>query len=90
MLVRNGIDEVYTWQRFLCLISHTRAQYLIIIPIVLMAGAVFLIIDIVTGKFWARPFVLQFCLTVINEHRELSGMPFRKSLVNIFFQRIDT
>ena len=41
--------NVYTWRRFLRQISHARAHYLIIIPLLLMAGDTFFILDIATG-----------------------------------------
>ena len=44
-----ALMNVYIWRRFLRLISHSRAGYLIIIPIALMAGDVFFILDIATG-----------------------------------------
>jgi predicted MPP superfamily phosphohydrolase len=44
-----ALMNVYIWRRFLRLISHARVRYLIIIPIVLMAGDVFFILDIVIG-----------------------------------------
>ena len=44
-----ALMNLYTWRRFLRQISHAKARYLIIIPIVLMAGDVFFILDIATG-----------------------------------------
>lgn len=44
-----ALMNVYTWRRFLRLISHAKANYLIIIPIILMAGDTFFILDIATN-----------------------------------------
>lgn len=44
-----ALMNFYTWRRFLRQISHHRAKYLVIIPIVLMLGDVFFILDIATG-----------------------------------------
>jgi predicted MPP superfamily phosphohydrolase len=44
-----ALMNVYIWRRFLRLISHARVRYLIIIPLVLMVGDVFFILDIATG-----------------------------------------
>ncbi|WP_172597639.1 metallophosphoesterase [Sulfuriflexus mobilis] len=41
--------NIYIWRRFLRLISHAKVHYLIIIPILLMAGDGFFILDIATG-----------------------------------------
>jgi len=41
--------NVYTWRRFLRLLSYDKAGYLIIIPIVLMLGDIFFIVDIATN-----------------------------------------
>ncbi|MGD8811568.1 MAG: metallophosphoesterase [Thioalkalispiraceae bacterium] len=41
--------NLYTWRRFLRKISHRRARYLVIIPLFLMLGDIFFILDIVTG-----------------------------------------
>jgi predicted MPP superfamily phosphohydrolase len=48
-LLAMALMNVYTWRRFLRLISHRKAGYLVIIPIVLMLGDVFFILDIATG-----------------------------------------
>lgn len=48
-LLAMALMNIYTWRRFLRLISHARVHYLIIIPILLMIGDSFFILDIVTG-----------------------------------------
>lgn len=44
-----ALMNVYIWRRFLRLISHARVRYLIVIPITLMLGDIFFIVDITTG-----------------------------------------
>jgi predicted MPP superfamily phosphohydrolase len=44
-----ALMNVYTWRRFLRHISHDKVHYLVVIPIVLMLGDVFFILDIATG-----------------------------------------
>ena len=44
-----GLLNVYIWRRFLRLISHDKARYLISIPLVLFLGDVFFIADIITN-----------------------------------------
>jgi predicted MPP superfamily phosphohydrolase len=41
--------NVYTWRRFLRLLSYDKAGYLLAIPVILMLGDVFFIIDIATN-----------------------------------------
>lgn len=41
--------NVYIWRRFLRLVSYHKTAYLVAIPIILMIGDVFFILDIVTG-----------------------------------------
>ena len=41
--------NIYTWRRFLRLLSHGVGRYLMFVPIVLMLGDIFFIMDIVTG-----------------------------------------
>ena len=48
-LVVMTLFNVYIWRRFLRLISYDKSEYLIIIPIVLMLGDIFFIVDIVTN-----------------------------------------
>jgi predicted MPP superfamily phosphohydrolase len=48
-LLAMGLMNIYIWRRFLRLISHAKVHYLIIIPIALMAGDTFFILDIATG-----------------------------------------
>lgn len=48
-LLAMALMNFYTWRRFLHQISHDKAKYLVIIPIVLMAGDVFFILDIATA-----------------------------------------
>ncbi|NNG14707.1 MAG: metallophosphoesterase [Gammaproteobacteria bacterium] len=48
-LLAMALMNVYIWRRFLRLISHAKVHYLIIIPILLMAGDAFFILDIVMG-----------------------------------------
>lgn len=42
-----ALMNVYIWRRFLRLLSHRKAAYLIIIPVVLMLGDIFFILDII-------------------------------------------
>lgn len=48
-LVVMALLNIYIWRRFLRVISHDKARYLIAIPIVLMLGDVFFIVDIATN-----------------------------------------
>jgi hypothetical protein len=48
-LLAMALMNIYVWRRFLRLISHARVHWLIIIPVLLMAGDVFFILDIVTA-----------------------------------------
>lgn len=48
-LLAMALMNVYIWRRFLRLISHAKVHYLITIPILLMAGDTFFILDIATG-----------------------------------------
>ena len=41
--------NVYIWRRFLRLVSYHKTAYLVAIPIILLIGDVFFILDIVTG-----------------------------------------
>ncbi len=41
--------NVYTWRRFLRLLSYDKAGYLLAVPIILMLGDIFFIIDIITN-----------------------------------------
>jgi len=41
--------NVYTWRRFLRLLSHTKVHYLVVVPVVLMLGDVFFILDVASG-----------------------------------------
>lgn len=41
--------NVYIWRRFLRLLTHGIGRYLVIIPILLMLGNIFFVLDIVTG-----------------------------------------
>ncbi|MGD8515258.1 MAG: metallophosphoesterase [Granulosicoccaceae bacterium] len=54
-LLAMALMNVYIWRRFLRLISHARVHYLIIIPIALMAGDTFFILDIATGMIPDSP-----------------------------------
>ncbi len=44
-----ALMNLYIWRRFLRHISHAKVHYLIIIPIILMAGDIFFILEIATG-----------------------------------------
>lgn len=44
-----ALMNVYIWRRFLRKISHAKVKYLVAIPIVLMLGDIFFIVDIITG-----------------------------------------
>lgn len=48
-LLAMALMNVYTWRRFLRLISHAKVHYLVVIPILLMAGDVFFVVDVITG-----------------------------------------
>lgn len=48
-LLAMALMNVYIWRRFLRLISHAKVHYLIIIPILLMVGDAFFILDVATG-----------------------------------------
>ena len=48
-LLAMALMNIYTWRRFLRLISHRKAGYLITIPIILMLGDIFFIVDAATG-----------------------------------------
>lgn len=48
-LLAMALMNIYTWRRFLRLISHRKAGYLIAIPIILMLGDIFFIVDAATG-----------------------------------------
>lgn len=41
--------NIYIWRRFLRLLTHGIGRYLIVVPIVLMLGDIFFVVDIVTG-----------------------------------------
>lgn len=41
--------NIYIWRRFLRVLTHGIGRYLVIIPIVLMLGDIFFVVDIVTG-----------------------------------------
>ncbi len=43
-----GLLNIYIWRRFLRLISHDKAGYLLIIPVTLFLGDIFFIADIIT------------------------------------------
>ncbi|HED16673.1 MAG TPA: hypothetical protein ENI64_07680, partial [Gammaproteobacteria bacterium] len=47
-LLAMALMNLYIWRRFLRHISHAKARYLMIIPILLMAGDIFFILEIVT------------------------------------------
>lgn len=44
-----ALMNIYIWRRFLRLLSHKRASYFIVVPVLLMLGDLFFIIDIMTG-----------------------------------------
>lgn len=48
-LLAMALMNIYIWRRFLRLISHARVHYLVIIPVLLMAGDSFFILDVATG-----------------------------------------
>jgi len=44
-----ALMNIYTWRRFLRLVTHAKRHYLLSIPVILMLGDTFFIIDIATG-----------------------------------------
>lgn len=44
-----ALMNIYIWRRFLRLLSHAKVKYLIVVPIILMLGDIFFILDIITG-----------------------------------------
>lgn len=44
-----ALMNFYTWRRFLRLLSHRYAAYLVTVPVLLMLGDIFFILDIATG-----------------------------------------
>ncbi len=44
-----GLMNVYVWRRFLRLLSYDKAGYLLAVPIILMLGDIFFIVDIITN-----------------------------------------
>ncbi len=50
-----ALMNIYIWRRFLCLLTHGIGRYLLIVPLALMLGDIFFILDIVTGVVSVSP-----------------------------------
>ncbi|MEJ2141787.1 MAG: metallophosphoesterase [Gammaproteobacteria bacterium] len=70
--------NVYIWRRFLRHLTHDKKHYLVVIPVILLLGDVFFIIDIATGFIPDSPFLYMLSSSFV-------GMSFMLFVVAVIY-----
>lgn len=73
-----GLMNVYVWRRFLRVLSHGLGRYLVVIPLLLMAGDIFFVADIIYTLVPASPAVLMVTSSFV-------GFTFMLFVVAVFY-----